>query len=162
MDSSKKQHHTSAGQDDGQLESKVQALTELAARAQAELQNAKIRMEKDAADIRTFASERLIRKLLPTIDNFQRAFGHLPEDLKDHEWVKGIAAIEQELMKRMAEEGLVKIDALGAPFDPHVHDVLMEGPGEKGVVIDVLDDGYLLHGKVLRPAKVKLGNGASA
>ncbi len=140
-----------------ELEKKVKDLTELAARAQAELQNAKIRMEKEAMEMRLFASEALLRKLLPTIDNFQRAFAHLPEDLKNHEWVKGVSAIEQDLMKQLSASGLMKIEALGQSVDPHQHEVLLEGEGEAGKVLEVLEDGYELHGKVLRPAKVKVG-----
>ena len=139
------------------LEKAVNNLTELAARSQAELQNAKIRMEKEATEIRLFASESLLKRLLPTIDNFQRAFSHLPEDLKSHEWVKGVSAIEQDLMKQLTASGLTKIDALGQSVDPHKHEVLLEGEGEAGKVLEVLEDGYELHGKILRPAKVKVG-----
>jgi molecular chaperone GrpE len=139
------------------LEKAVKDLTELAARSQAELQNAKIRMEKEATDIRLFASESLLKRLLPTIDNFQRAFAHLPEDLKDHDWVKGVAAIEQDLMKQLSAAGLSKMEAVGHDIDPHKHEVLLEGEGEAGKVLEVLEDGYELHGKVLRPAKVRVG-----
>lgn len=142
-----------------ELEAKLAQLTDIAGRAQAELQNAKIRMEKDASEIRKFASEIFLMKLLPTIDNFQRAFSHLPEELKNNEWVKGIVAIEQDLMKQVKDAGLTKIEALGQAVDPNKHEVLVEGPGEKDKVIEVLEDGYELNGKILRPAKVKVGNG---
>lgn len=142
-----------------ELEAKLAQLTDIAGRAQAELQNAKIRMERDATEIRKFASEIFLMKLLPTIDNFQRAFSHLPEELKNNEWVKGIVAIEQDLMKQVKDAGLTKIEALGQTVDPNMHEVLVEGPGEKDTVIEVLEDGYELNGKILRPAKVKVGNG---
>lgn len=151
----KKAHHDDVHVTE--LEMKVKDLTELAARAQAELQNAKIRMEKEATEIRMFASESLLKRLLPTIDNFQRAFSHLPEDLKNHEWVKGVAAIEQELMKQLSTAGLSKMNAVGQTVDPHKHEILLEGEGDAGTVLEVLEDGYELHGKVLRPAKVKVG-----
>src|SRR3989344_9609852 len=138
-----------------ELEGQLKTLTELAARAQADLQNAKMRMGKDREELGKFAGETIIHRLLPTIDNFQRAFQHLPDDLKHHEWVKGVCAIEQELVKHMTEMGLKKIDALGKPVDASKHEVLMTGPGEEGKVIEVFEDGYELHGKVLRPAKVK-------
>lgn len=141
------------------LQEQVKKLTEMAGRAQAELQNAKIRMEREAKDMRQFALASFLLQLLPTIDNFRRAFQHLPKDLQQHEWVKGITAIEDDLMKRVQDAGLTRMECIGQPVDPERHEVLLEAPGEKGIILDVLEDGYELHGKVLRPAKVKAGNG---
>jgi|GEM_PF-504813 len=152
-----------------ELSDQLKRLTEVASRAQAELQNAKIRMEKEAADIRTFASETVLMKLLPTIDNLQRALKHLPVAIKKSqgappellEWVKGIVALEQEFFKQVGEMGLKRFESIGQPVDPHRHEVLMAVPGEAGKVIEVIEDGYELHGKVLRPAKVKVGDGSN-
>lgn len=134
---------------------------DLAARAQADLQNAKERLKREREEIGAFASEMFITSLLPTLDAFQRAFSHLPDDLKGNEWVKGVTAIEQDLLKRVQDAGLSKIDALGKPLDPSKHEVLMTAPGEANTVIEVLEEGYELSGKVLRPAKVKAGDGTA-
>lgn len=134
-------------------------LKELAARAQADLQNAKARMEKEAQEIRSYAMLGLIEKLLPTVSNFQRAFAHLPEDIADHDWVKGLQATEQQLMSDLASVGLQKIPALGEPVDSQLHEVLQAAAGEKDVVVQVLEEGYTLNGKAIRPAKVMVGNG---
>lgn len=142
------------------LTAKLAQMTDLAARAQADLQNAKIRMQKDGDEIRKFASEMFLKKLLPTIENFQRAFMHLPADLKSHDWVKGITAIEQELMRQMNDVGLKKMECVGQQVDTAKHEVLTLGPGKEGEIIDVLEDGYELNGKVLRPAKVRVGDGS--
>ncbi len=142
-----------------ELTEQVAKLTDMAARSQADLQNAKQRMERDARDIRQFAAESVLTKLLPTIDNFQRAFLHLPEDLKNHEWVKGVAAIEQELIKQAGDMGLKKIESLGQVADAHRHEVLTVGEGEEGKIVEVFEEGYELNGKVIRPAKVKVGGG---
>lgn len=141
------------------LKEQVNSLTELAARAQADLQNARGRLERDAGELRKFAAEGVLRQLLPTVDNFQRAFQHLPDELKNHEWVKGITAIEQDLMRTLGELGLQKFSPVGEKIDPSRHEVLLTAPGEVNTVLDVLEDGYTLHGKVLRPAKVKAGEG---
>ncbi len=135
----------------------VQKFRDLAARAQADLQNAKARVEREREEIGKFATESLIQKLLPTIDNFQRAIKHIPETLASDDWVKGVVAMEQELVRQLNAAGLKKIDALGQPVDPNKHEVLLTGEGEPNVVLEVLEDGYELHGKVLRPAKVKVG-----
>ena len=152
-----------------ELREQVKALTELAARAQADLQNAKGRIERDGEEIRKFAAESVLRRLLPTIDNFQRAFQHLPQGLRPQsgvspelvEWAKGMLAIEQELMRCLSDLGLRKFSPLGQAIDPHRHEMLLTGPGAANTVIEVLEDGYELHGKVLRPAKVKVGDGAT-
>ncbi|MEK7590918.1 MAG: nucleotide exchange factor GrpE [Patescibacteria group bacterium] len=141
-----------------ELAEQVKKLTDLAGRAQADLQNAKARMEKSGEEFRKFASEALLLKLLPTIDNFQRAFQHLPAELKTNEWVRGVSAIEQDLMRQLHDMGLRKMESLGTPVDAAKHEVLTTGPGEEGKVIEVFEEGYALHGKVLRPAKVKAGS----
>jgi len=143
------------------LKAELNRYRDLAGRAQADLQNAKARVEREADDLRKFASESLVRRILPTLDNFQRAFQHIPEDLKDHEWVKGVSAIEADLMKQMADVGLKRMQSLHQPVDANKHDPLMVGPGTADTVIEVLEEGYELNGKVLRPAKVKVGDGSA-
>lgn len=143
-----------------ELLEKLAKMTDTAARAQADLQNAKIRMQRDADDIRKFAGEMFLRKLLPTIDNFARAFAHLPDDLKAHEWVKGVGAIEQDFVRQLSEMGLRKMECLGTQADTAKHEVVTVGPGKEGEVVEVFENGYELNGKVLRPAKVKVGNGS--
>jgi len=141
------------------LTEQVQRLTEVAGRAQADLQNAKQRLEKEAEDLRKFASLSFMKRLLPAVDNFQRAFQQLPEELKNHEWVKGIAAIEQDFLKQMTEMGLKKIESVGQQNDPSKHEVITVGPGKEGIVTEIFEEGYELHGRVVRPAKVKVGDG---
>ena len=140
-----------------ELRVQVKTLTDLAGRAQADLQNARARLQRDAEDMRTFAAESVLLRLLPTIDNFQRAFRHLPQSLAGHEWIKGVQAIEVELLRQAGELGLTKMSPLGKRIDPARHEVLLTGPGTPDTVIEVLEDGYELDGKVIRPAKVKAG-----
>jgi molecular chaperone GrpE len=142
-----------------ELSEQVQKLTESSARAQAELQNAKIRLEKEAMELRAYASEATLIKLLPTIDNLQRALKHIPADIASNEWVKGIVAIEQDFLRQVGNMGLKRFESLGQPVDPNRHEVLMAAAGKADTVVEVLEDGYELHGKILRPAKVKVGNG---
>lgn len=143
----------------GDSTAELQKWKDTAARAQADLQNAKVRMEREAGELRKYASEQLIRRLLPALDNFQRAFQHIPADLQDNEWVKGVTAIEQDLFKQLSEAGVTRMRPFGEIADPARHEVLTIGPGEEGKVIEVLEEGYALHDRVLRPAKVKVGDG---
>lgn len=143
------------------LLTKLQQMTDTAARAQADLQNAKTRMQKDGDELRKFAAEQFMKKLLPTIDNFQRAASHLPAELSGNEWVKGMLATEKELVKQLQELGLSKMEVLGQQVDTDRHDVVTVAPGKEGEVVQVVEDGYELFGKVIRPAKVVVGDGAA-
>lgn len=134
-------------------------MKDIAGRAQADLQNAKQRLEREATDLRAYASEGVIRRILPTLDNFQRAFSTIPTDIAGHEWVKGLTAIEQDLLRQVFDMGLERMQSLGAPVDPAVHEVITVGPGEEGEVVEVFEEGYTLNGKVIRPAKVRAGAG---
>ena len=152
-------------QDDAQVQDKdieIARLKEMAARAQADLQNAKERLERDAAAMRSFAVAGLLTQLLPTLDNLQRAFDHLPEELVEHDWVKGVKAVEEHLMAELASAGLSKVTALGEVVDAEKHEVLQTGPGEQNRITEVFEEGYELNGKVLRPAKVKVGDGSNS
>ncbi len=147
-----------------ELEAKIEELTEqlkkaseVSSRSQAELQNVKIRLEREAGEIRKFASEAVLLKLLPTIDNLQRALKLLPKNLESDNWVKGIVALEQQFLKEVGDMGLKRFESVGKPLDAERHEVLMQVEGDSGTVIDVLEDGYELHGKIVRPAKVKVG-----
>src|SRR3989344_6431973 len=91
------------------MQEELNKFKDLAARAQADLQNAKARVEREGDELRKFAGEHLIRKMLPTLDNFQRAFQQMPAELQSNEWVKGVTAIEQNLMNQMAAAGLKRM-----------------------------------------------------
>ena len=145
-----------------ELTEQLKKATDLASRSQAELQNAKIRLEREATELRKYASEVVLLKLLPTVDNLQRALKHLPADLASHEWVKGIVAVEQDFLRQVGEMGLKRFESLGQTVDAARHEVLMQGPGEANTVTSVIEDGYELHGKIVRPAKVKVGDGSAA
>lgn len=143
-------------------QAEIARLKDIAGRAQADLQNAKQRLEREAADLRAYAGEGVIRRILPTLDNFQRAFSSVPAEVAGHEWVKGVTAIEQDLLKQVTEMGLERMKSLGETVDPAKHEVVTLGPGKEGTVIDILEEGYLLNGKVIRPAKVRAGDGSAA
>lgn len=135
------------------LEAQIAKLTDLAARAQADLQNSKMRMEREAEDLRKFAIVPLLLTLLPIRDDLSRAAA------KDSEGVKQIL---DKLDKVFSSVGLKRMEALGKPADPAKHEIINAGPGEKDLVTNVHEEGYELHGRVLRPAKVQVGNGEIA
>jgi molecular chaperone GrpE len=143
-----------------EAQQKIQELTEVAKRAMADLQNFKRRSDEERAGLIVFANLQFLQGIFPVIDNFGRAFQHIPEELKENEWVKGVYSIEKQFVATLKALGLEEIDCTpGSKFDPRLHEGLMQGPGEKDTVIEYFEKGYTFKGQVVRPAKVKVGNG---
>jgi len=127
-------------------------------RCAAELENYRKQVERERLDFAQYANAKALIALLPVLDNFQRANAHLPEDLKDNEWVKGIAGVEAQLEETLTSLGLKKIPVkAGDSVNPNQHEVIAMGEGESGKIIDILEDGYELNRKILRAAKVRVG-----
>jgi len=127
-------------------------------RAKADLENYRRQVERDQQNFAKFAGENTLIALLPILDNFKRAATHLPEDLEKNEWVKGITGIEKQFEQTLENLGLQKIKAqIGKICDAHLHEAIAIGDGESGKILEILEEGYELNGKVLRASKVKVG-----
>lgn len=130
-------------------------------RTAADFQNYRRRTEQDRADLVAFASEGLLRKVLPLADDFERALAHAPADGVAAAWVEGMAAIDRKLRMLLDSEGVTPIEALGQPFDPRLHDAIIHEPTTEhpdGTVVKELQRGYELNGRVLRPALVAVAD----
>ncbi|MEK9132406.1 MAG: nucleotide exchange factor GrpE [Patescibacteria group bacterium] len=139
---------------------KVEEMTEAAKHALADLQNFRKKTEEEKNSFVAFANTSLILELLPVLDNFARAFAAVPEEILETDWFKGALQIEQQLMGIMRKQGVVEMESqVGKKADVRLHDALAAGSGEKEVVIEEFEKGYMLGDKVLRPAKVKVGDG---
>ena len=130
-------------------------------RAEADLANFKRRAEQERTDLARFGNANLIRKILPVLDDFERAIDSIPGDLRSQSWVEGILLIDKKLRTVLEQEGVTSIEALGKEFDPHVHEAVMREEGQEGpdMVVQEFQRGYRLHDRVLRPAMVKVGSG---
>lgn len=120
-------------------------------RMKAELENSRARLEREHARSVELASERLVKELLPILDNLERALE------VDGEIKEGIEATREQLMNILSQEGLSPISSEGQHFDPAVHEALMSKSSdeyEEDTVIQTLERGYMLKGKPIRPAKV--------
>ncbi len=120
-------------------------------RMKAELENSRARLEREHARSVELASERLIKELLPILDNLERAL-EADGDVKE-----GVEATHELLVGILAQEGLNPISSEGQHFDPAVHEALMGKPSdehEEDTIIQTLERGYVLNGKPIRPAKV--------
>lgn len=128
-------------------------------RAEADLANYKRRSDLEKAEIGKFANTSLILSILSALDDLERAFAHIPPRLAKMEWVEGIRLIERKLVAGLESNGLTRIEALGQPFDPNVHEAVRQGSGEEGIVVEEVQKGFILHDRIIRPAQVVVGNG---
>jgi len=126
-------------------------------RTQADFDNFRKRIQQERRDALELAQSSLVAKLLSAIDDLERAFRRPPEEIGTAEWVEGVRLGVSKLTAALQSEGLSVIEAVGQPFDPRFHDALMRQPGDEGVVLAVLRNGYTLNGRVLRPAAVIVG-----
>jgi len=128
-------------------------------RVAADFENYRKRVARDQEGLVARAHERLVKELLPVLDDLERAL----EAAAQHEEAKleeGVRLVHRELVEALAREGLVEVETDGQ-FDPHVHEALVSQPSEEedGSVIEVLQKGYRLGDRVLRPARVVVSQG---
>ncbi|RVU06239.1 nucleotide exchange factor GrpE [Novosphingobium umbonatum] len=143
-----------------QLESDLEAAKNEVLYAKADTQNVRRRLEKDIADARAYASTSFARDMLSVADNLARALDAIPAELREDDKLKslvaGIEATGRELEKVFGLHGITKVAAQGMPLDPNQHQAMMEVPhdAEPGTVIQVLQHGYTIKDRLLRPAMV--------
>lgn len=132
-------------------------------RATADLSNARKRMQREQAEIVANAAARVIERLLPVIDDMERAFSAVPAEVAGSDWVNGFRMIQRKLEGILQAEGVTPIPAAGQLFDPSIHEAVTheEAPGyEEGMVIGEVARGYKLGERVLRPAMVRVAKGS--
>lgn len=128
-------------------------------RAAADYANAKRRAELRADSLIWEARERVLGGVLPVLDDFERAFAALPEDKQESAWSEGFDLIYRKLRGVLEREGVAEIAAEGQPFDPALHQAVVTESAdgvEPGTVLQVLQKGYMLGDRVLRPSMVKV------
>ena len=128
-------------------------------RLAADFDNYRKRVAREQVELTSRANERLLNELLPVLDDLERAL----EAAAEHEEAKleeGVRLVHRELVEALAREGLVEVETDGQ-FDPHVHEALLSQPSEQedGSVLEVLQKGYRLGDRVLRPARVVVSQG---
>jgi len=131
-------------------------------RAQADFENYKKRSAQERSELIKNANAALILRLLAVVDDMERAFRSVPEDMAQQPWVEGMRLIEQKLLTILEQEGVKPYEALGQEFDPAYHEAVTieeTDPDNDGKVIGEIQKGYRLHDRVLRPALVKVGKG---
>lgn len=120
-----------------------------------------LNLQKEAAErqkeLVEFANAGLLLDLLPMVDHFKLALKHVPENIKNDPWYKGIENIQGQLNKFLKDQGIEEIKTVGEKFNPELHEAVGEVEGEPAEVIaEEVSTGFSLNGKVIQPAKVKI------
>ncbi|CBS88276.1 nucleotide exchange factor GrpE [Azospirillum lipoferum] len=152
------------------LEAEVASLKDQLLRAMAETENTRRRAQRDREDASKFAVSSFAKELVSVADNLRRALDAVPaEGREQDEMLKGLAvgveATERQLFAAFDRAGIKKLDPAGEPFDPNFHQVMfeIENTGKAaGTVVQVLQPGYTIHGRLLREAMVGVAKGGDA
>lgn len=128
-------------------------------RVRADFENYRKRVEIEKEGLVDLTKAATILKLLPTVDNIERALAHSPAELADNKWAQGVVALGRSLEKSLSELGVVRISANpGEPFNHDLHEAVMmeDAEGEHEVIAEELRPGYMFGDQVIRPSMVKV------
>lgn len=137
-------------------------------RTLADMENLRRRTDKEVSDAKSYGVTSFARDMLPFGDNLSRALANVPEAAKNaadgvlQTFIQGVELTERDFASRLARHGVKKIEPLGLKFDPNLHEALFEVPDESvphGTVMQVVEQGYTIGERVLRPAKVGISRG---
>jgi len=147
----------------------LEGLREKFLHSAADFENAKKRNAREKEEFIKFSQERILKEMLPALDNFERALGHatsiniseaneatLRENLKG--LTAGVQMVQKQIVDVLKKNGLTRLQTLGEKFDPHLHEVVgyVTEDGEEDRILDELEAGYKLHDRLLRAAKVRI------
>jgi molecular chaperone GrpE len=147
-------------QQQDELNQQIEELTADLQRTRADFENYRKRTEMEKQQARTNGEASAILKLIPVIDNIERAVAHIPEDLAENKWAQGISGLVKQLEKSLESLNLKRIDAsAGTIFNPELHEAIQfdeDAEGEREVIAEELQAGYTLSGQPIRHAMVKV------
>jgi molecular chaperone GrpE len=141
---------------------KAESYLDLAQRTQADFVNYKRRAERERADEAQAARGELLAQLLPTLDDLERALGHVPDDLQNNAWAEGMPLVARQLRLALARAGVERIGVEGDAFDPRQHEAVAYQPHpgySEGQVAHVARPGYRFGDRIIRPAQVIVAQG---
>lgn len=148
-------------QDNKDIEEKLQNVEDELKRAVADYRNLEKRIHEDSMVVAKSLRDQLVLRILPVLDSLDQAVVGASDSEADSGWLKGVLLSIKQLRQILSDEGLVEIPAEGM-FDPDLHEAIDTADGEDNKILKVLQRGYTLSGKVLRPAKVVVGKQESA
>lgn len=140
------------------LEQQIIDLTEALQRERADVINVRRRHEEQISQLKTLVKSQVIAKLLPVIDNFERALKHVPKALEVNDYIKGVSGVVKQFEKTLEQLGVERIETVGQHFDPSIHEAvgMDDGDGDDEIVTEELQAGYKIGNDVIRHAMVKV------
>ncbi len=142
------------------LEKERDEFRALLQRTRADFENYQKRAQRDLIQELRYAHAPLARDLLPMLDNFERAVAAAKQAGETGPLMQGVAMIQSQVLDAFRRHGITRIEALGQPFDPNLHEAVSQMPTSEqppNTVMQILEHGYLIHDRVLRPARVIIG-----
>ncbi len=130
-------------------------------RERADFVNFKKRTEREKSEMKQSITGDTVKRFLPILDDFERALNSVPNDIEENGWVTGFTMIHKKFKDVLAQMGVEVVDPLGEPFDPEQHEAIGSEPSdeyESDTVTDVLQKGYMLDGRIIRVAMVKVAD----
>ena len=146
-----------------EAETQTQVAIDKMMRLAADFDNYKKRNARDCEDIRKYAAENIIKELIPIVDNFERAIESANESKDVNSLLGGIKLILNQMMNLLEKEGVIRIEAVGEVFDPHIHEAVMHIASDEypeNIVTQELQKGYILRDRIVRPAMVSVSKGS--
>lgn len=134
-------------------------LREALARAQADYKNLSARTERERLEMADYVTEKFVSKLLPSVDNLDRLLSGTPESERSGALYEGVKSTHAGIVRSLEAAGIVAFESVGQPLDPDFHEAVAQVPGAEGTVVAEFEKGYKLRDKVIRHAKVTVGNG---
>jgi molecular chaperone GrpE len=148
------------GKKTDELEQQIAELTQDLQRTRADFENYRKRVEMEKTAAREAGQSAAILKLLPVVDNIERAVGHIPKELEENTWAQGVTSLIKNLDKSLESLNLKRIEAKkGTEFNPELHEAIQfdeDAEGEREVIDSELQAGYTLNGRPIRHAMVKV------
>jgi molecular chaperone GrpE len=134
-------------------------------RTRADFENYQKRAQRDWAQERRFGHAALASDILPILDNFERAVAAAQQAGETGPLMHGVALVQAQVLDALRRHGITRIEAQGNPFDPHLHQAVMQQPSSEqppNTVLQVLEQGFMIHDRVLRPARVVVSAATAA
>lgn len=140
-------------------EGQIVKLKDALARSQADFENFKKRTERDKGDMVFFLKSDIFQKILPRVDDLERILKNTPEDMQSGALYEWVVSLQKSLLKDLKSLWVASFDSIGTEVNPDHHEVMTQVPGKEGVIVDEFEKWYMLGDRVLRVAKVVVGNG---
>lgn len=137
---------------------KIEELTDRVKRQLAEFENFRNRSEKEKSSMYEMGAKAIVEKILPVLDNFERGLEHAPEN-EDDAFASGMKMVYKQMVTELENAGVKPIEAVGQPFDPNIHNAVMQVESEEyesGIVAQELQKGYMYRDSLVRPSMVSV------